>query len=406
MEQGSSERPPARAPRSGALLETATRALAERFGRGAEWAARAPGRVNLIGEHTDYNQGLAMPCAIDRETWVVGAARDDGLLRVASLEIEAAREGIEIRLDRLAARGHWSDYVAAPAWALRESGVPTPGMDLIVTSTVPIGSGLSSSAALGVATTGVLAAAAGASLSPRAIAECAWRGECDFIGVGCGILDPYAVALSEADHALRIDCQDRSVEATPLGGDAIWLVAQSGVPRSVAQGRYQERVAECAAALRDAKRGGLVAETAASLRALDGTPPDRLASVMSGVSLRRARHVITENARVDAFAAAFRDGDLPAAGEVLKEGMRSLREDYDASVPELDALCALGDGHPACHGSRLTGAGWGGCTLHLVDPDAADAVADALEAGFRREFGRSPEVVRLKSAAPASVIRV
>ena len=395
MEQGSSE-----------LLGTATRALRERFGRRAEWAARAPGRVNLIGEHTDYNQGLAMPCAIDRETWVVGAARDDPLLRVASLQWAAAAPPVEIPLDALAARGEASDYLAAPAWALGEAGVAAPGMDLIVTSTVPMGSGLSSSAALEVALTQVLAAAAGADFTPREIAEFAWRGESAFVGVGCGILDPYAVALSKAGHALRIDCRDRSTVATPLGADAVWLVAQSGVPRTLSGGRYQERVAECAAALRAARQAGLVPEGAASLRDLDGVAPGRLEGALPGVALRRARHVVTENARVDAFATALRAGDLATAGEILTAGMQSLREDYEASVPELDALCALGDAHPGCHGSRLTGAGWGGCTLHLVDPDAADAVTAALESGFRAAFGRSAGIARLRTAAPAALVAV
>ncbi len=385
------------------MQQRVTQALAGRFDRRAEVVARAPGRVNLIGEHTDYNQGLVMPCAIDRETVVAGAAREDGVLRVASLDLE---DEASLDLASLRRRGDWSDYLAAAAWSLQQAGHSVAGADLVVTSSLPRGSGLSSSAALGVAVMQTLAALSELPLSMREIADLVWHGECDFVGVGCGILDPYASALGRAGHALRIDCRDRSVVEVPLSERATFLIAQSGVPRALAEGRYKERVAECEDALEKAKGAALVAESAESLRALASTALPALEAVLDPAAFRRVRHVLTENDRVEEFAAAFANGELANAGDVLQRGMRSLRDDYQVSVPELDALCEIADAHPACHGSRLTGAGWGGCTVHLVDPDGADAVSDAIEAGFAAAFGRSAEVAKVRASAGASLLPV
>ncbi len=387
------------------MLEALTHAFAQQFGRGPEFGVRAPGRVNLIGEHTDYSEGLVFPCAIDRDTLVVAARRTDALLRVFSLEQPAAGV-VTLPLTALARRGDWLDYVQAPAFALAERGVALVGADLGIASRVPLGSGLSSSAALGVALAFVYAWAAGATLSPRELADAAHRGENHFVGVGCGILDPYASALGRRGHALRIDCRDRSVSARPLAKGIALLVANSRVSRELAHGGYRARVAECAAALAAAKAAGIAPPGARTLR--DLTPADlpALERALSGAPLRRARHVIRENARVDAFAAALARGDLAQAGALLREGQASLRDDYEVSLPELDALCALGDAVPGCFGSRITGAGWGGCTLHLVAQDAADEVARALTAGYTARFGKDPQVLIAHAADGASALEL
>jgi galactokinase len=371
-----------------------------RYGRQPALAVRAPGRVNLIGEHTDYSEGLVMPCAIDRDTVVLAAPRDDRRVRAFSLDQERAAE---LELDRLERRGDWSDYVAGAAFALDARGHRLRGADLAVTSRVPIGAGLSSSAALGVSSAWALAKLAGLALPPRAIAEAAHEGESGFVGVGCGILDPFASALGRRDHALRIDCRDRSVVAVPLGvGRVALLVAHSGVTRALTAGGYRERVAECAAALGAARAAGVAPPEATALRDLGPDALPGLAAALPERLFRRARHVILENARVDAFAAAVAAGDLAAAGALLREGMASLRADFEVSTPELDLLCALGDAAPGCYGSRLTGAGWGGCTLHLVDPAAADAVAHAIRTGFVAESRREPPLWLVRPADGAS----
>jgi galactokinase len=371
-----------------------------RYGRRPALAVRAPGRVNLIGEHTDYSEGLVMPCAIDRDTVVLAAPRDDRRVRAFS---QGQPDAAELELDALARRGGWSDYVAGAAFALAARGHRLGGADLAVTSRVPIGAGLSSSAALGVASAWALGRLAGLTLPPREIAEAAHEGESGFVGVGCGILDPFASALGRRDHALRIDCRDRSVAPVPLGvGRVALLVAHSGVTRSLAKGGYRERVDECAAALRAAQREGIAPPEASALRDLGPDDLPALAAALPERLFRRARHVICENARVDAFAAAVAAGDLGAAGALLREGMASLRSDFEVSTPELDRLCALGDAAPGCYGSRLTGAGWGGCTLHLVHPAAADDVARAIRTGFAASYGREPPLWLVRPADGAS----
>jgi len=385
-------------------LEALTDAFAARFGRRPEWAARAPGRVNLIGEHTDYNEGLVLPCAIDRDTLALAAPRDDGRVRVWSDE---AGEEQGFALAALARRGGWVDYVQAPAWALATLGPALPGLDLAVASDVPAGAGLSSSAALGLAVAHVFTAAAGRALAPRELAEAVHLGENQFVGVGCGILDQFASALGRRDHALRIDCRDRSVEPVPLGAGRVrLLVAHSGVTRALAAGGYAQRVAECRAALAAARAAGIAPPGARALRDLEPAQLPALERALEPTLLRRARHVIRENARVDAFRAAVLEGALGRAGALLREGMASLRDDYEVSVPELDALCALGDAAPGCHGSRLTGAGFGGCTLHLVEPAAADEVARAIRSGFARRFGREPPLWSVRPSDGASALRL
>jgi len=372
-----------------------------RFGRLPTAAAVAPGRVNLIGEHTDYNDGLVLPCAIDRATAVVAGPRDDDRVRVFSQEQCAEAS---FALSSLARAGGWLDYVRAPAFALREAGHRVLGADLAIASDVPLGAGLSSSAALGVAVTLALAHLSELELTLRQAADLAHRGENHFVGIGCGILDHYASALGEPDRALRIDCRARSVVALPLPANAAWLVADSGAQRALASGGYRERVAECAAALDAAKRAGIAPPEANALRDLAASDLPALSRALPERLLRRARHVITENARVDAFAAALGAGDLAPAGALMRASHASLCFDYAVSTRELDALCALAEATPGCYGSRLTGAGFGGCTLHLVSPEAADAVARALEAGFAARFGRAPRVWRVRASAGARAV--
>jgi galactokinase len=383
------------------LVDRARGAFLVHFGRQPLLAAIAPGRVNLIGEHTDYNDGLVLPCAIDRATAVLAAPRDDDAVRVVSCEQPGA---LRFAPGALARAGDWGDYVRGPAFALREAGHALRGADLAIASDVPVGAGLSSSAALGVAVTLALARLAGLALAPRAIADLAHRGESHFVGIGCGILDPYASALGEPDRALRIDCRARSVAALPLPAAAVWLVADSGAQRALASGGYRERVAECAAALEAARRAGVAAPGARALRDLAPLDLPALARALPEALLRRARHVVSENARVDAFAAALGAGDFATAGDEMRASHASLRDDYAVSTPALDALCAVADATPGCFGSRLTGAGFGGCTLHLVAPDAASEVARALEAGFAARFGRAPRIWRVRASAGARAL--
>lgn len=383
------------------MLDALLASFRARYGRDAELVARAPARVNLIGEHTDYEEGLVLPCAIGRETLVAAARRDDGRVRVAS---EGFGEAAAFEAAHPVRRGDWVDYVQGPFAALRERGVEPPGLDLAVASDVPPEAGLSSSAALEVAVALAVSEAAGAALSLGEIALVAHRAESAFVGVACGIMDQFASALGRAGAALRIDCRTQEVEAVPIAGSLALLVVHSGVRRQLAAGGYGARVRECRAALAQARAAG-VAPAARALRDLDPADLPALERALEPVSFRRARHVIRENARVDALAAALRAGALDEAGRLLRAGMASLRDDFEVSVPELDLLCAAGDAAPGCYGSRLTGAGFGGCTLHLVAPAAAEGVRAAVSTAFEARFARRPLSWLVTPSAGASVSR-
>jgi len=385
------------------VLDRLRRDLARRFGRRAELAARAPGRVNLIGEHTDYNDGLVLPCAIDRETLVVAAVRDDACFRIAAADLG---EEAELDADAPARSGRWSDYLQGVIVAFREQGHRVVGLDAVVASTVPRGSGLSSSAALEVAFATALDAAAGLGLDGLARARLAHRAESGFVGVACGLMDQLASALGRAGHLLRIDCRSLEITPTPLPGEARLLVADSGMRRELATGAYNQRRAECERALAAARTAGLVPSGATALRDLARERLPALERVADPVAFRRARHVVEENARVDAVCAALARVDLAAAGDALRAGMASLQRDYEVSIPELDALCAIGDALPGVFGSRLTGAGFGGCTVHLVRASAASEAAALLAERFASRFGRALPVLEVTPAAGAGTLAV
>ncbi len=364
-------------------------------------SALAPGRVNLIGEHTDYNDGLVLPCAIDLETLVLATRRSDRRVRVRARDL--VEEG-EFSTDQLLRRGGWLDYVQGIFFALQERGVEAPGFELGIASRLPMNSGLSSSAALGVALTAAISEALDLGFSARDWARIAHRGESGFVGVQCGILDPFASALGREGHALRIDCRSEEIDRIPiLGADLAILLLHSGVERSLTDGFYERRVAECRDALEAAKRAGIASPTATALRDLGPAELPALERVLDPIPLRRARHVISENLRVESMCAALETGDLDAMGEVLAAGQASLRDDYAVSTPELDRLCELAEGCPGVVGSRLTGAGFGGFSLHLVEPDHLESVCAELERGFEESFGRVPRSLKVQISAGARI---
>ncbi len=338
--------------------------FAERFGRAPDVVWAAPGRVNLIGEHTDYNDGWVLPFALDATTTVATAARSDGVLCVASVQ-----EGgpVEIALDGLepGAVDGWAAYVAGAAWALGRDA----GADLLVDSTLPTGAGLSSSAALCCASVGALA---GRSLAPVEHARLARVAEADFTGVPIGMMDQLASVLGEAGHALLIDCRSLEHEAVPFDPQAagmVLLVIDTKVQHSVGDGAYADRRAACE---RAAEALGLD-----SLR--DAAPADL--DRLEGEDARRARHVVEENERVLSAVACLRSGELERLGPLLSASHASLRDLYEVSCEELDAVCAAAERAGAL-GARMIGAGFGGSAIALLaaDRDAAvrAAVAGAL----------------------------
>ncbi|MBW2665976.1 MAG: galactokinase [Deltaproteobacteria bacterium] len=370
------------------------------FGGLPEVDARAPGRVNLIGEHTDYNGGLVLPCAIDLDTRVLLRARADGTVRVFSREF---REEQSFEASAPALRGGWVDYVQGVFAALREHGVTAGGFDIAIESDVPPGAGLSSSAALELALLTAIDRRLELGLAPERRCELAHVAEVSFVGVPCGIMDQWAVGLARRDTLLRIDCHTRSVRRVAFPSECVaLLIADSGVRRALSQGGLAKRSSECAEVLEIARRAGALSAAASGLCALDPEALAELAPLLSPQLRRRARHVTSENRRVEATCDALEAGDFDAAGEALREGMRSLREDFEVSTPELDHLCASGDAAPGVYGSRLTGAGFGGCSIHLVEPRSACDAADFIASGFESEFGRRPRIQLVSPADGAS----
>lgn len=380
----------------------------DRFGTSPQVGSSAPGRVNLIGEHTDYSEGFVLPFAIDRETWILAADGDsvsvEDRVRVWARDLDDQAQFDPRVTSR---RGDWLDYVHGVVCALRERGLEVGSVDLAISSEVPRESGLSSSAALGVGLVTALDQLRGWGLDPVERARIAHRSENHFVGVGCGILDPFACALGQPNCALRIDCRSQLVRPVPLDAEsAVVLVAHSGITRALARGDYRERVEECREAFGQASGSGVVGAEATALRDLDARDLERLELILTPVLLARARHVVSENERVDAVCVALESRDYAAVGECLRESHRSLRDDFAVSTPELDGLCEIADALPGVYGSRLTGAGFGGCTLHLVAPEAAQEVAAELSRRFETRFGRDPKPVCVRPSPGAQGFRI
>ncbi|MEM0983785.1 MAG: galactokinase [Planctomycetota bacterium] len=356
----------------------------------------APGRVNLIGEHTDYNDGFVLPAAIDRRTFVAVGPRAGGG-RISFMDFDADRL-VEVDPSR-SVEDHDGPgkYVAAVWEQVRDAlGAKAPGgFDACISSTVPIGGGLSSSAALEVSLATALYTLAGAELpSKEELALLCQRAE-HAVGVPCGIMDQFASCLGVANHAVMIDCRDQSSRVVPMPVGASLVIADSGVRHNLADGSYAKRRQECEAALTEIApfAGGAVA----SLR---DVAPEQVAAIPSDSPsnpLKRARHVVTENARVEATVAAFASGDLKQAGEHMVASHESLRDDFEVSCAELDALVVDAVGQPGVHGSRMTGGGFGGCTVTLVATEHADALVSHLEAAA--EAAGRPKVRAFRTVA-------
>ena len=344
-----------------------------RFGRPPMGIAEAPGRVNLIGEHVDYNEGLVLPVAIDRSVLVAFARSDQENVRAYSVDFgeeSSFRLGPQLRNT---AGSAWIVYVQAVALVLTEAGSRQSGVDLAIAGDVPLGGGLSSSAALEVAVAGALRAAWQLDIDDKQLALLCQRAENEAVGVQCGVMDQLASALGRADHALRIDCRALVCEPVPLPlaefGVAL-VIVDSGQRRALHTSAYNRRREECVQALRLVQN----ALPGRGLRALrDVTLEDIRDALLDGVSLRRVRHVVNEITRVERAVGALRCGDIATFGDLMNSSHASLRDDFEVSTPELDRLVELAQTRDYVFGARLTGAGFGGCTVNLVRADAIDA---------------------------------
>ncbi len=361
--------------------------------------ARAPGRVNLIGEHTDYNEGFVMPGAIGFYTRVACSSNESSSIVMRSLQQkEEARFAVDDPAPR--PRHDWTDYVRGVLIELRRTGCALGGADLLIDGRVPMNAGLSSSAALEIATALACLRTCGRTLGPVELAKLCQRAENNFAGARCGIMDQFSSIGGRAGHAILLDC--RSLDATyVLLSDKVEIViCNTMVKHSVAAGEYNRRRAECDECVNFFRGKGL---EIASLRDLSHEDFRRFGSSLPEVLFQRCRHVLTENSRVKQAAAAFEEHDLAAVGRLMYESHASLRDDYEVSCPELNVMVDLAKNVPGVYGSRMTGGGFGGCTVSLVEREAVERFKIEIAGKYEEAIRIRPEVYVTALVEGASV---
>jgi galactokinase len=361
---------------------------------------RAPGRVNLIGEHTDYNLGFVLPAAIDLEIRIAFVPTVDRRVELVS-DTSGERAGFD--LDAIGPRrGAWIDYAAGTAWALGEAGIPMHGLRGVIVSSLPTGSGLSSSAAMELAAAWALADLPGAGIPALQLARTCQRAENVYVGVNCGLMDQFASACGVDGAAVLLDCRslDHREVALPLATHTL-VALHSGSPRSLSASQYNARRAQCDAAVAALARQD---PTIGSLRDVTPAMLPRVATLVDDATFRRCRHVLTENARVGETLAALEASDLAAVGRLFAASHASLRDDYEVSSPELDALVEIASSVRGVAAARMTGAGFGGCTINLVERDAVDSLRAAVLERYPARTGLIPRVFAVDAVAGAGAL--
>jgi galactokinase len=389
------------------LINTACARFRERFGNDPRWVVAAPGRVNLIGEHIDYNDGFVLPMAIDRYC-VIAAANHPG--DVATVYSAATNDDAKIQLAPSGATGsasatkvlgHWSNYIAGVVAGCADRGLKVNGFNSVVESSVPVGGGLSSSAALEVATATLMEAMTGTALDPVSKALLCQKAEHEYAGVPCGIMDQFASVMCRPDHLMLLDCRSRQIEHIPFSDPSVTvLIINTNVKHELSGGEYAERRGQCESAARrlDVK----------SLRDTTSEQLEVHRDKLSEVEYRRARHAVSEIARTIEAAAAVKAGMWPLVGKLMYSSHASLRDDYEVSCPELDLLVEMASKLGAAGGvigSRMTGGGFGGCTVSLVETTKADRVANELAESYRAKTGIEPSILTSRPARGAHVVQ-
>ncbi len=344
---------------------------------------RAPGRVNLIGEHTDYNLGFVMPMALDMATYVGVAPSGDGKLRIYSADRRDPREWEAARIRETQRSRHWSDYPLGVAHELIKAGFPIEPANLYIRSTVPDGAGLSSSAALEVSC--ALAFLNGRELQPLELAKLCQRAEVQFVGMPCGIMDQYVSVFGQAQSAVEIDCRALEHRYVELPQSARFLAVNTMVKHSLGVSAYRERVQECAAAVEKIRQRFHSIE---SLRDVSLEQFEIVEKLLPPGIARRARHVVTENTRVNRFV----DADLHTKGQLMVNSHRSLQHDYEVSCAELDFLVDTALEIEGVYGSRMTGGGFGGCTVTMLAPEAAGRFREEIARAYQAKFNVEPRI--------------
>jgi len=350
--------------------------------------------VNLIGEHTDYNDGFVLPLAIDRAVWIALEPRDDRRVVVHSVDYQQTGE---FALDDLHQQQNgWIEYLKGTAWALQDAGLCLTGWQGVLHGDVPLGAGLSSSAALEMATARAFAVAGDLDWKPAPMAKLGQRAENKWVGVNCGIMDQLISAAGRAAHALLIDCRSLDTEAVPFPPGVAVAVLDTATRRGLVDSAYNERRSQCEAAARFCRVPALRDVTIEQFAAL--------ADGLDAVTRQRARHVITENARTLQAADAMRRGDAPALGSLMRESHLSLRDDYEVSSDALNVMVQCAAAHEACFGARMTGAGFGGCAVALIRADAGEDFVRRTSEAYRQATGLAPAAYVCQATNGAEVV--
>jgi len=380
------------------MKERVTEIFRSFYGSEPELIVRAPGRVNLIGEHTDYNDGFVLPMAIDRAIWMALRPRDDGRVRLFSVDFD---ETVHFDLTDLAhSTIGWAEYVIGTAWALQGAGYRLAGWEGVFAGDVPVGAGLSSSEALELATARAFAAASDLAWEPAQMALACLQAENEWLGLNCGIMDQMISAAGVAGHALLIDCRTLDSEAVALPPGVAVVVLDTATRRGLVDSAYNERQEQCeqAAALL-----GVVALRDVSLADLEGAVPE-----LPPLPYKRARHVISENARTLAAVAAMPGDTNPdsgvALGKLMNESHANLRDDFEVSSDELNVMVELAQGQAGCLGARMTGAGFGGCAVALVRTESVDGFAEVIAREYEAKVGLEPAIYICQATDGAEVI--
>ena len=371
------------ADRMSTLRERVTRSFSEAFGAPPEMFVAAPGRVNLIGEHTDYNDGFVLPAAIDRRVLMAVSPRNDQHVRLVAAEFGSRTA---FTLDRIVPDDthRWSNYQRGVAWALREAGYPLKGMNVALTSDVPVGSGLSSSAAVEVAMAYAFQVIGGFDLDGVTRALLCQKAENDFVGMNCGIMDQFIVSLGQRGHALLIDCRSLEYTPVPIPSGCDVVICDTKKRRGLVDSEYNRRREECE---RGAAILGVKALRDVSLNELVSRRAD-----MDETTFRRCHHVVSENERTVEAVSTLRTGDLKRFGELMNASHVSLRDDYEVSCAELDAMVSAALAQEGTLGARMTGAGFGGCTVSLVDAAHTEAFVQNVRQSYIRAVGVIPDI--------------
>lgn len=383
-------------------------AFQQHFQTRPKWLGRAPGRVNLLGEHVDYNEGVVLPIAIDRAVRIGAAPDKTGLVTLHALDL---KDSVAFHVDALEEKKdihgkplpHWALYPAGVAWSLQQAGQRVSGMKAVYTSDVPIGAGLSSSAAVEVAFAITWSALDRWKTDPVTLAKWCQRAENAYVGVNCGLMDQFASACGVEGHALYFDTRSLQWMPLPLPPGTAVVIADSGVRRSLAASAYNERRAACEEAVKILRE---YLPHIQSLRDISTVEFAAYSEFLPETTRKRAEHVVKEMARVEQAVICLKGGDAKLFGGLMYAGHKSLRDLYEVSCPELDILVEATRHIPGCYGARLTGAGFGGCTVNLVDEAQAQTFIERLQAEYQRQTGRLVSIYLCKASAGASAKKV